>query len=315
MSITNDAFSNSDVASMIPEIWTDVVLEKNFPKAVISSFVTDLSEFVDEEGDTVHVPDIYTNTFNVNTQSTQGNEVSTNSPSDVDNTYKVDTHKYVAFLFGDKTVAQLAKRYQLQEKYANEAKNLLIQAIEDDLFAEWSNLSTNQIGDTATALTDLEIRKSIRSLENSDYDVQQEGAMFMHPDVYWGQILGIQKYFEKDISDFSLIKNGTFPNSGLERSLKGQLYDIPLFTSSRVVSGLQTFRNLLLMPECFSFAVQLKNRMRSMDMNSKPLVRVQSSYELTNLGLLTVADILYGTSTLREEAGVLMNANTSATLT
>jgi len=315
MSITNDAFTNSEVSSMITEEWTDLMLETPFPHAVVSSFVTDLSEFVSKEGDTVHVPSIYDNTLTVNTQSTQGAEVTTNSPSDEDLNYTVDTHKYVAFLFGDKTIAQLAKKYSLQEKYAKEAKALLVQELEDSLFGLWSNLSTNTVGDTATAVTDLELRTAIEKLETLDENPQMEGAFFVHPTVYWLQILGVQKYYEKDISGFNIIENGRFPGSGIQRSKKGSLYDVPLMTSSRVVSGLQTYRNLLLLPEAFSFAVQLKNRMTSMQMESKPLVRVQSSYELTNLGNLTVADILYGVSTLEEKKGVLVNANTSATTT
>lgn len=315
MSITNDAFTNSDAASMITEEWSNIVVETPYPHAVLSSFVTDLSEFVDSQGDIVHVPSIYNANPTVNSQSTQGAEVSTNSPSDTDNTFSVGTHKYVAFLFGDKTIAQLAKNYQLQEKYAKEAKALLVQELEDSLFGQWSNLSTNTIGDTATAVTDLEIRDAIESLETLDEDPQMEGAFFFHPTPYWKQILGIQKYYEKDISGFTLVENGRFPGAGLQRSKKGELYDIPLMTSSRVVSGLQTYRNLLLLPECFAFAVQLDNRMSSQQMESKPLVRVQSSYELTNLGNLTVADILYGTDVIQEEKGVLVNANTSATTT
>lgn len=242
----------------------------------------------------MHVPDIYTNIFTVQTQSTQGNAVVDASPATVDTTLTVNLHKYVAFIMGDLTMKQLAKNYSLSEKYATEARNLLIGAIEDSLFALWSSASTNTVGDTATVLTDLEIRQAIEKLASLNYE-QSELAFFFHPFVFWLQIAGISKYYDKSVNGMeSIISSGNFgPLAGPGR--KGSLYDIPLFVSTRVVKGLETYRNLLLHKSALGFAIQSG-------------IRVQSDYMLSNLGTLTVCDVIYGVAVLREPAMVLVNA-------
>lgn len=303
MSVTTDAYTNADVAAMIPEIWSPIVNEALFPRAVLANWVTDLTDYMSEGGDIVHVPDIFTNTFTAKTQSTQGAEVDTESVAQVDVTLTVNTHKYVAFLIGDLTMKQLARKYSLNEKYAKEAQNVLVIALEDSLAALWSSLSTNTVGDTTTVLTDLEIRTAIDKLDTLNYDLS-EIAFFFHPFVYWRQLGGITKYYRTNESKLDFIKTGNFGKMGFERGLKGILYDVQVFTTPRIVSGLQTYRNLLLHKSCFGFAVQNQGMGR---------VRVQAQYLLKNLGTLTVADIMYGVGVLREPAGVVVNANTSAT--
>ncbi len=318
------AFSAADLAAMIPEIWSPIVNEPKFPKAVLSNFVTDLSEYMVDGGDIVHVPNIYTNLFTVGTQSTQGNAVVDSSPAQVDTTLTVSTHKYVAWIIGDLDMKQLAKTYKLNGAYAREAQNLLVDALEDSLAALWASITTNTVGDTATVLTDLEIRTAIGTLEALNYD-PRECAFFFHPVVYWNQVIAISKYYDKQVSGYNTVATGNFGDlADPSRGYKGPLYDVPVFTTSNIVSGLLTYRNLLLEKRAFGFAVQ-NNGLLTPQVASEtgtgseePLmaqgkVRVQAQYLLQNLGTLVVADIIYGVAVLREEASVLVNANTTAT--
>jgi len=298
-----DAYTAANLAAMIPEIWSPIVNEPKYAPMTIANFVMDLSSYMSDGGDIVHVPNIYTNEFTVNTQTTQGNGVVDESVAQVDTTLTVDTHKYVAWIIGDKDMRQLATKYSLNEKYASEARNLLVKALEDSLYALWSSISTNTVGDTATVLTDLEIRQTINALDSTNYELE-DCAFFFHPTVFWNQISGISKYYDMSVNGMqSVVKTGNFgPMTGPGR--KGILYDVPVFTSSRVVSGLQTYRNLLLHKSAFGFALQTRGG---------GIARVQAEYQLRNLGLLTVADIIYGVGVLREPGAVLVNANTSAT--
>lgn len=305
-----DAYTGSDLAAMIPEIWTPIVNEPNFPKAVAANFFTDLSPYAMDGGDTLHVPDIYTNVFTAQTQSTQGNGVVDESVAQVDVTLSINTHKYVAWIIGKKDMKQLATKYQLNEKYAKEAKNVLIQALEDSLFGLWSSLSTNTVGDTATVLTDNEVVSSIEKLASLDYDLN-ECAFFFHPFVYWRQIVTISKYYTWQTSQLPVIRDGNFGPMDASRGLQGQLYGIPVFTSTRVVQGLSTYRNLLAHPSAFGFAIQTQG-MATEDMQGPARISVDAQYLLQNLGLLTVADIIYGVAVLREPAAVLINANDTA---
>ena len=305
MAVTTDAFTAADLASMIPEVWTPIVNEAFFAKTVFANFCTDLSEFAKDGGDIFHVPNIYTNIFTVQVQSTQGAEVTTAGPASVDVTLSVNTHNYVAFLIGDKDLKQLATKYNLNEKYAKEAAGVFVTALEQAIAALWSSVTTNVIGDTATVLSDAEIRNGIEKLDTANYDLA-ECAFFVHPYVYWNQLHAITKYYQQysvGPSDTAgPVSTGNFGSGSAARSLKGQLYGIPLYTTSNVVSGLQTYRNLLLHKSAFGFAVQTMGEGH---------VRVQSDNLIQNIGLLTVVDMILGTAVLREPGAVLLNASSA----
>lgn len=288
-------------AEVIPEIWKPMLQEKKFDNLTILPFVTDLSSYLSAGGDTVHVPEIFTNTFTVQTQSTEGAGIVDATKLPVDVTLSVDTHKYIAWLLGDKTVAQILRAYNLNEKYAAESRKLLLKEVEDSLFALWSSLTTNTaVGDTTTTLSDYEIRVAINTMEGKF--MLEECVFFIHPTVFWLQLSGITKYYTDDTSRMNLINNAGFGSKGTQ-NYKGRLYNIPVFTSSRVVGALQTYRNLLLHPDALGVAFQTIGG---------GMVRVQSDYLLQNLANLTVCDIIYGVGVLRADAGVVVNANTTS---
>lgn len=284
----------------------------DFPKAVFTGWFRDLSEFMVDGGDIVNVPDIYTNTFTVQTQSTQGAEVTTTSPAQANTQLNVNTHKYVAFIIGDKDALQVAESYNLNQAYVRECKGLLMKEIEGAIAALWSSISTNTVGDTATVLTDLEIRSAISALEALDVDLS-DVALFVHPVVYWKQIAGISKFYDNSIAGTNFILTGNFGRMDKSRAFKGILYDIPVFTTTEVDSGLQTYRNIMAHRDAIGFAIQSGGEVTT-EFGPAPLrIRAQASYELRNLGTLVVVDMLYGVVMLREPYAVLVNANTSAT--
>jgi len=93
---------------------------------------------------------------------------------------------------------------------------------------------------------------------------------------------------------------GNFNSSATKSNYKGMLYGIPMYTSTNIVSGLATYRNLLLHKSAFGMAL------RTMGANK---VRVQSQNWLANIALLTVVDIIYGVKVLREPGAVLINSS------
>lgn len=310
MAVDSNAFSASDLAATIPEVWSDIVNTSKFPQAVLTNFCEDLSEFVEDGGDIIHVPDIYTNQLTSSTQSTEGAEITPVTPSQVDDTITVDTHEYVAFMMGDKTMRQVARKYGLVELYAREAQGVLMNVIEAALAANWSSLDTT-VGDTSTGVTDGDIRRAVSTLESSNFSTQ-EMALFLHPETYWTQVLGISKYYTFDTSTFESIKNGLLGGEagGMQRAFKGVLYDIPVFVTTNIVESLQTFRNLLLTPRAFAWGIGNFGGSINTEFGPTPLrFRAQSEYQLRNLALLNVVDFNYGTGVLRSEAGVVINGS------
>lgn len=83
---------------------------------------------------------------------------------------------------------------------------------------------------------------------------------------------------------------------------KGANSLIPVFVTPNIVSGLQTYRNLLLHKSAFGVAIQSKGGGK---------VRVQAENAVRNLGILTVVDIVYGVAVLREPGAVLLNASSA----
>jgi|GEM_PF-814453 len=307
MAVTSDPFDSTELAAMIPEVWTPIVMEEMFAKTCAANFITDLSPYAQEGGDIFHVPDVFTNSFTAQSQSTQGAEITTDAPAQADVTLTVNTHKYIAYLLGDKDMKQLSRSYDFNGVYARKAGKTLADDLEDAIFALWSGLSTNSSGDTATVLTDLEIRTAISKLAQGNFDLKECG-FFIHPATWWEQLCGIQKYY--DISQYGpgtvggLVREGNIGPMDSSRGLAGQLYGIPVYTSTNVVTALQTRRNLLLHKGCFGFAVQT--------ISGGNRVRVQSDYLVQNIAMLTVLDILYGVVELRDAAGVVVNSNSSA---
>lgn len=305
MALSNDPFDATELVAVISETWTSIVNEKTFNGTVLANFITDLSVFASEGSDIFHVPDVYTNAFTVSTQSTQGAEVDTSAPASVDTTLTVNTHKYVAMLIGDKDLAQIASKFNVSEIYARQAVALLEEALEQDIAALWSSITTNTVGDTATVVSDAEIRQAIEKMETGKYNLD-ECAFFFHPYVFWNQLHAVTKYYQQysygPANEAGAVRTGNFGMGGYQKNFKGYLYGIPVFTTTNIVSGLQTYRNLLLHKSAFGMAIQTKGGNK---------VRVQTENSIRNLGMLAVFDIVYGVAVLREPAAVLINGSSA----
>lgn len=307
MALGTNPFAAATVVAMVPEVWTPMVLEELFAKTVAANFFTDLSSYAQGGGDIFHVPDVFTNTFTTQTQSTQGTEVTLSNPAQVDVTLTVNTHNYIAFQVGDKDLTQLANDYDFNGVYARKIGSQLADALEDAIFALWSGLSTNAIGDTATVLSDAEIRQGVNALDAANFDLR-ECAFFFHPYTFWIQLGAVAKYYDMSQAagyaqgKGSFIREGNWGPMDASRGLKGQLYGIPVFTSSNVVSGLQTYRNILAHKTAFGFAVQTPGGNK---------VRIQMENRLEFLSSVCVADILFGVVEMRDAAGVLLNGSSA----
>jgi hypothetical protein len=314
--VTTDPFTYTDLAGMIGEVWTPMVLEEMQAKAVAANFFTDISAWCTGGGDIFHIPGVFTNSFALGTQTTQGAEVTTESVADDDKTITVNTHNYVAFVLGDKDIKQIMSMYDANAVYTKKAAGTLRIALEDALFGLWSSITT-AVGDTATVLSDAEIRTGIETLEALDFEVLDgEAAFFFHPYTYWIQLGAVSKYYDQG-SRGPLTTPGMVATGGLGEGMptlgfKGTLYGIPVYTTSRVVSGLQTYRNLLARKEALGYAVQTLVNPNSPSYSAEGgRVRAQTQYQLRNIGWLTVVDIIFGVAVLRPDAAIVLNGSSA----
>ena len=140
------AYTKAEMDVFIEETWAPIVHDWKAAPMSIMNFTTDLSYLIEGGGDVINVPAIYTNTFTVSTQSTEGAGVVDQSPAPTNNTLTVNTHAYIAFVIGKKTMRQVASKYKLSEKYAGQARDLIVASIETALFALVSSLTTTDVG-------------------------------------------------------------------------------------------------------------------------------------------------------------------------
>lgn len=312
-SVTSAPFTATDLAPVIPQVWPPMILEQLFAKSVAANFFTDLSDYMKEEGNLANIPDVYTNSFTVSTQSTQGAEVTTQDVAQNNVQLAVNTHDYIAFIIGDKDARQLLRSFDFNKVYADKAAGTLRIALEDAIFGLWSGLTTNVVGDTATVLSDAEIRTGLFDLENENFDtLDGDSAFFFHPYTFYVQLGAVQKYYDQaqrgPNSAAGFVATGAMGGADRQAGLKGTLYGLPAFVTSRIVSGLLTYRNLLAHKSAFGFACQYMETPLAQEVE-EGRVRAQSHYELRNLGWLTVIDMIIGTVKLRDQAAVVLNGS------
>lgn len=302
--VGTNTFNNADLSASIPEKWGSMMLEQRFPEFVLQDFASDLSDMI-VDGDIVHVPNIYTNTFTASTQSTPGTEVVLQSPAEVDVTITVDTQKYIAFILDDKTMAQVARSYNLSEKYSQMAQKTLLRELEDALFGLYTSLTATALGSAVAAIADLDFRSAIAYMEGLEF--RDGTAVFMGVKTYFNQFIGLSKISPNYASNFGVVASGLLGNSGVAGTqVKGVAYGIPVFTSTRVPSPSAVDKNVMLHSSAYGFAT------KKLQGSSK--VRTQMDYKLENLGTLTVCDIVYGVGILRAEAGVVINSLSTSTV-
>jgi len=187
MALTTDPFDATELVAFIGEVWPGIADEEFFAKPVAANFFRDLTSMATGGGDYIHIPDVFTNAYTVQTQSTQAAEVTTADPATVDTTLRINNHVYIASLLGDMDGKQIMSSYGnvLSTIYNRKAVGTLVEDLETDLFALQSSVSTNTIGDTASVIADSELRQAIEKLESLDVP-RDEIAWFFHPLVISG---------------------------------------------------------------------------------------------------------------------------------
>lgn len=310
--VGTNTFINTDLDASIPEKWGSMMLEQRFQEFVLQDHVTDLSELISVEGDIVHVPNLYTNPFNITggggaavvAQTTPGTEVTLVSPAQVDVPITVNTHKYLAFILDDKTMAQVAKSYSISEAYARACQKALLRELEDSLFALYTSLTATAVGSAVAAIADLDFRSAIAYMEGAEF--RDETAVFMDVKVYFNQFIGLSKISPNYSANLNVIQTGLLGGGQANSQVKGVAYGIPVFTSTRVPVATNVAKNVMLHKTAYGYAVK--------NLGQTGKVRTQMDYKLENLGTLTVCDIVYGVGILRADAGILINALNTSTV-
>ena len=277
-------------ATLIPEQWAPRLNDFFRANIKTAAFFEDWSEDVADGGDIIHVPTISEMTAN---DKVVGSEVTLNAQTQGTVDLTINTHKEVSFIIEDAVKSQIKKSYRLQEKFMTNAGYTVAATLEDAIIALFSSFSQT-VGSSAAAVADSDIRDAIAYLESANVPMEDR-AFFLHPNVIWKQLQGIDK--------FSLVQN----TAGADPVLKGEigkLYGIPIVSTSRLGTSLGHRIGALAHKSAIAFALG------NISGGTQPgNVRMQSSYLQEYLGELVTADIIFGVIENRDTSGVLIKAS------
>lgn len=285
--------------SYIPTVWGEKVNEFFRAKLVAAPFFTDRSGELTEGGATLYTPNTTEFTANSKTNATT---VTLNAPSDTKQTLSINNWFEVSFAIEDREAAQVKRSYAIMERYAKNCAYAAAKKLDAAITALFTGFS-NAVGTSTTNLADSDIRNAIAYIENANCDID-ECAFFFHPNTFWKQVQGIDK--------FSLAINSPV-NDPTARKPKGSLYGIPVYVTTQI--GLDATpsggrANALAHPDALHWATSPLGAggSKANSMTGSMGVRVQSNYIPEYLSTVTTADILYGVIENRDNAGVEMKS-------
>lgn len=300
--ILTDTFSATDLQYVISQIWAPKVEREYQANLLAADFFTDMSGMFAGGGNTLNIAEIFTNQFTASPK-TNATQVTLVSPAQGTLTLTVNTWKEISYLIEDRELQLALQSSDYLEAYANQAQYVIAKALDTSLMALYSGLSQG-VNDTATDVSDADVRNAIETIVDSDAPF--EGlSFFFHPTVIWHDLMGIAKYtnvYQAGPTNVpGVIITGVIGGGRLQKSLRGYLYGIPVRETTQVQAdgASSAFYNLLATPRAFSFAIRTPNGKR---------VRSQSNYWAAALGTLWTTDILYGVAELRDIEGVVIKS-------
>ena len=237
-------------------------------------------------GDTIHIPNLSNLSANDKTASA---EVTLQTFTETDTTINLNKHKEASFLIED--IVKVQANYNLMAEYTQKAGFAIAKQIDTDLLSEYSNLTTTDVGDYGTDISDGVILEAINILDLNDVP-DTERYIVLWP-TQKNVLMGLDKFVKSDyIGQWDRptpVRTGA--NSRFEW---GEIYGIRVYYTNNVqtTAGSPTqYHNLLFHKEAFALALQ-------------QAPRTQSDYILEYLGNLVVVDTIYGLKTIRADFGV-----------
>ena len=295
----------------IPEIWSDEVIAAYKANLVLANLVRKMS-FKGKKGDTLHIPKPTRGTAAAKAANTAVT-IQANTESEVQ--VLIDQHfEYSRFI---EDIVETQALSSLRSFYTEDAGYALAKKVDDTLIALGKSFGDGDASDwvhsnayfidastgltlyaldtvtTSDVFTDAGFRKLIQLMD--DADVPMDGRKFAIPPSLRNAIMGVDRYNSSDFVDGRGVQNGQI----------GKLYGIDIYVSSNMPTietagdnsvGDAIKAALLFHTDTMVFAEQLG-------------VRSQTQYKQEYLSTLYTADTLFGTKTVRPEAGFVLAVN------
>ena len=285
MAFATDTFTGTNLANLIPTIWSSRMNDFYRAARVTTSFFTDLSGELMDGGKVIQWPVLSEMTAYAKSNATA---VTLNAATYNKVSLTVDTWYEVSFAIEDKEAAQVMRSYRIQETLAKNAAYTVANKLEDAIIALFSGFSQT-VGASTSNVADSDIRGAIAKLDTENVP-QEDRCFFFHPAVFWNQIAGLERFSSALYTKGMIVDNG----------VQGMLYNIPVRFSTRIpyVSSTTGRINALAHKDAICFATH--------NLGGNGTFRVQANYIPEYLSTLVTADIVYGVIENRDTSGCII---------
>ena len=289
--------------TFIPEIWSDEIIAAYKKNLVLANIVMKMN-FKGKKGDVVHIPAPTRGSASAKLASTA---VTLIADTELESTVSINKHFEYSRFIEDIVEAQALN--SLRQFYTADAGYALAKQVDTSLIQlgrafNGATVGTNDYatatatskafigGDgttaynsstsNASALTDAAIRRTIQRLD--DNDTPMDGRFFVIPPSSRNTLMGLSRYTEQ-----AFVGNGNAIRTGEI----GNLYGIPVFTSSNADTGAGTSG---------TDRICLMGHKDAMVLVEQIGIRSQTQYKQDYLATLFTSDTLYGVAALRAAA-------------
>lgn len=294
MAFPTDTFTGAsgDLDVFIPKIWGEKINDFFRAKLVAANFFTDRSSELRGGGNILYTPGITEISANSKTAATA---VTLSSPTETSVTLTVNNWYEASFAIEDREAAMVKRSYALQRAYADNVANAVAKQLDTAIVTLFASFSQS-VGTSTASVADSNIRAAIAYLDSANVP-ESDRAFFFHPNVFWNQLQGIDR--------FALAVNSPIQDP-VAKKPKAMLYGIPVYITSQVqyVSGTTGRYNALAHRDAIHFATSPLGAGSKGGMVGAGGIRVQSNYIPDYLSTLTTADVLYGVIENRDTSGV-----------
>jgi N4-gp56 family major capsid protein len=313
MAYPTPAVTVTTANTFIPEIWSDEIIAAYKKNLVLANIVMKMN-FKGKKGDMVHIPAPTRGSASAKSASTAVTLI-----ADTETEIQVSINKHFEYSRFIEDIVEAQALNSLRQFYTADAGYALAKQVDTSLIQlgrsfNGATVGTNDYatsaattkafigGDgttaynssssNASALTDAAIRRTIQRLD--DNDTPMDGRFFVIPPSSRNTLMGLSRYTEQ-----AFVGNGNTIRTGEI----GNLYGIPVFTSSNADTGAGTSG---------TDRICLMGHKDSMVLVEQVGIRSQTQYKQDYLATLFTSDTLYGVAALRAAASTGAALSSSA---
>ena len=295
--------TNTTAATFIPEIWSDEIIAAYKKNLVLANIVMKMN-FKGKKGDVVHIPAPTRGSASAKAASTAVTLI-----ADTETEIQVSINKHFEYSRFIEDIVEAQALNSLRQFYTADAGYALAKQVDTSLIQLGRNFNGATVGtndyatatatskafiggdgttaynsstSNASALTDAAIRRTIQRLD--DNDTPMDNRFFLIPPSSRNTLMGLARYTEQ-----AFIGNGNAIRTGEI----GNLYGIPVFTSSNADSGAGNSG---------ADRICLMGHKDAMVLVEQIGIRSQTQYKQDYLATLFTSDTLYGVAALRAAA-------------